>query len=100
MSPLGRPPHSKVLTWTGRVSMPTRLARVASSSTVGTRVASGLVVRIDNRESPRPQEGVDYRVGMPEHFHVEDGVRDVFVLYQHEQPLGYGVMYQDAPSTF
>jgi hypothetical protein len=61
---------------------------------------SELVVRIDNRESPRSKEGIRYRHGWPEHFHEEDedgGVRDLFVVYQHEQALGYGVMYQDAP---
>jgi hypothetical protein len=61
---------------------------------------SELVVRIDNRESPRSKEGIRYRHGWPEHFHEEyedGGVRDLFVVYQHEQALGYGVMYQDAP---
>jgi hypothetical protein len=60
---------------------------------------SELVVRIDNREGPRRDEGVRYRHGWPEHVHVEDedGVRDLFIIYQHEQALGYGVMYQDAP---
>jgi len=64
------------------------------------RDVSELMVRIDNRESPRPEEGIRYRHGWPEHFHdkyEDDGVRDLFVVHQHEQALGYGVMYQDAP---
>jgi hypothetical protein len=65
----------------------------------GIPAESELVVRIDNRASSRSQEGVRYRSGMPEYLRVEDdeGRRDVFVLYQHEQALGYGVMYEDAP---
>jgi hypothetical protein len=61
---------------------------------------SELVVRIDNRESSRPEQGIRYRHGWPEHFHdkyPDGGARDLFVVYQHEQALGYGVMYQDAP---
>jgi hypothetical protein len=33
------------------------------------RDLSELMVRIDNRESPRPEEGIRYRHGWPEHFH-------------------------------
>ena len=33
------------------------------------RDVSELMVRIDNRESPRPEEGIRYRHGWPEHFH-------------------------------
>jgi hypothetical protein len=61
---------------------------------------SELVVRIDNREGPRPEEGIRYRHGRPEHFHEayeDNGARELFVVGQHEQALGYGVMYQDAP---
>src|ERR687897_3078127 len=57
------------------------------------------VVRIDNRQGLPPEQGLRYRHGWPHHVHAEDqdGVRDLFVVYEHEQALGYGVMYQDAP---
>jgi hypothetical protein len=64
------------------------------------RDAIELVVRIDNRESTRPGEGIRYRHGWAEHFHEEyedHRVRDLFVVHQHQQALEYGVMYQDAP---
>jgi hypothetical protein len=59
-----------------------------------------VAVRIDNRTSDWPQEGIVYRNGWTEYFHVvnDDGThRDVLVVYKHEQALGYGVMYEDAP---
>jgi hypothetical protein len=61
---------------------------------------SELVVRIDNRESLRPGDGVAIRSGYPEHLHVDDGdegERDAVVIHKHEEPLGCGVMYRDAP---
>jgi hypothetical protein len=33
---------------------------------------SELVVRIDNRESRRPEQGIRYRHGWPEHIHEKD----------------------------
>jgi hypothetical protein len=59
---------------------------------------SELVIRIDNREGPQPKEGIRYLHGFVNHTHVEDedGVRDLFVIYQHEQALGYGWMNQEA----
>jgi hypothetical protein len=62
-----------------------------------TPATSELIVRIDNRKSPRKEEGISYRHGFVDHSHVddEDGTRDVFIIYQHEQALGFGVMYQE-----
>ena len=53
---------------------------------------SELVVRIDNRESPRSEEGIRYRHGWLEHLHEvyeDDGVRDTnssFTGYSRVDP--------------
>jgi hypothetical protein len=60
---------------------------------------SQLLVRIDNREAPRPEE-VTLKFGYPQHFSAEDEDgrrRFVLTLADHEQALGHGVEDQDAP---
>jgi hypothetical protein len=63
------------------------------------RPTSELVVRIDNRRFRGEDKEVTYRHGWQEYLRVEDdeGRRDVLVVTQHEQALGYGVMYEEAP---
>jgi hypothetical protein len=61
---------------------------------------SQLLVRIDNREAPKPEEELTLKFGYPQHFSAEDEAgrrRFVLVLADHEQALGYDVKDQDDP---